>query len=78
VQGAIGTTSRAANVRGAFAPTLRARWESRCTQRARRIAGADVWLVDDVLTSGATARECARALRRLGARSVGVVCIARP
>ena len=29
-----------------------------------------VWLVDDVLTSGATARACAQILRRAGARSV--------
>jgi len=72
VQGALGTTSRAANVRGAFAPSFAARWH------ARRIAGADVWLVDDVLTSGSTASECARILRRLGARSVSVLCVARP
>jgi len=49
VQGALGTSSRAANARGAFAPSLTSRWT------ARRIAGADVWLVDDVLTSGSTA-----------------------
>lgn len=72
VQGALGTSSRAANVRGAFAPSLESRW------RARRIAGADVWLVDDVVTSGSTAGECARILRRLGARSVSVLCVARP
>ncbi len=72
VQGALGTSSRAANVRGAFAPSIESRWNS------RRIAGADVWLVDDVLTSGSTAAECARILRRLGARSVSVLCVARP
>lgn len=72
VQGALGTTSRAANVRGAFAPSYGARFH------ARRIAGADVWLVDDVLTSGSTASECARILRRLGARRVSVLCVARP
>lgn len=72
VQGALGTTSRAANVRGAFEPAVGARWW------ARRIVGADAWLVDDVLTSGSTAAECARILRRLGARSVSVLCVARP
>lgn len=72
VQGALGTASRAANVRGAFAPSLHARWTR------RRIAGAEAWLVDDVLTSGSTAAECARVLRRLGARSVSVLCVARP
>jgi len=72
VQGALGTSSRAANVRGAFAPSFRARFH------ARRLAGADAWLVDDVLTSGSTAAECARILRRLGARRVSVLCVARP
>jgi ComF family protein len=66
-QGTPGAVSRAANVRGAFA----ARWNR------RRIAGRSIWLVDDVLTSGATASECARVLKRGGAVDVGVLCIAR-
>jgi len=63
-----GEYSRAANVRAAFG--LEAR-------ESKHLAGKRVWLVDDVVTSGHTARECARLLRRAGARSVSVLCLAR-
>ncbi len=39
--------------------------------------GRDVLLVDDVVTTGATVRECARVLLEAGARSVRVVALAR-
>ena len=66
-QGAPGAASRRANVRAAFAPR----------RRARSFAGAEVWLVDDVLSSGSTASECARVLRRAGAERVRVFVAAR-
>jgi ComF family protein len=63
VQSRLPLARRPANVRGAFEPTGRP---------ARRVL-----LVDDVATSGATARECARRLREAGARTVTVWCFAR-
>jgi ComF family protein len=64
--GLLGPAARERNVRGAF--TLR---------RSRTVKGKRVVLVDDVLTTGATAEECARVLRRAGAASVGVLTLAR-
>jgi predicted amidophosphoribosyltransferase len=44
---------------------------------APAILGADAWLVDDVMTSGATAEACVEALRDLGARAVYVLVVGR-
>ena len=59
---------RRRNVRGAFK-----------VDRARRgrIKGRNVVVVDDVITTGATADSCARALKRAGAARVDVLALAR-
>ncbi len=67
-QGGLGRLGRARNVRGAFAVTERER---------ERLAGRRVLLIDDVLTTGATAVEAARALKAAGAAAVDVLTLAR-
>ncbi len=59
---------RRSNVRGAFGPA---------PGGSRRVAGRDVVLVDDVLTTGATASEAALTCGEMGAASVTVVAFAR-
>jgi ComF family protein len=41
------------------------------------VDGREVLLIDDILTTGATARECARVLKRAGAAKVWVATVAR-
>lgn len=57
---------RRANVRGAFAVV-----------KAEKIKGRSILVVDDVMTTGTTAGECARVLRRAGAKEVFVATVAR-
>ena len=45
--------------------------------RPARVAGRRVLLVDDVMTTGATADECARVLMRGGRARVDVLTLAR-
>jgi len=45
--------------------------------RVRQVEGKRILLVDDVMTTGATAEGCARALRKAGAARVDVAVVAR-
>jgi len=65
-QSELSGSARRRNVAGAFQ-----------LHRPSRIRGKNVLLVDDVLTTGATARACALALKRAGAGQVIVLTLAR-
>jgi ComF family protein len=65
-QTGLSAAARRANVKDAFA-----------VRRRAQVAGRTVVLVDDVLTTGATAAACARALRAAGAREVRLLTAAR-
>ena len=66
--GGLGRKERAKTLQGAVEVSPR---------RRERIKGAQILLVDDVLTSGATTDACTRALLKAGAKSVRIVCFAR-
>ncbi len=59
-------SARLENVRGKFRMA-----------RGCRVAGGRVCIVDDIMTSGATVRECAKVLRQAKAAEVYVAVIAR-
>ncbi len=67
-QGGRSGSGRQRNVAGAFEVPPR---------RADQVAGKRVLLIDDVLTTGATAEGCARALKAAGALRVDVAVVAR-
>ena len=65
-QFALTPKGRSRNLQGAFA-----------VQPDALIVGREVLLIDDIYTTGATARECARVLLRAGASKVWVATLAR-
>ncbi len=70
-QGQLKPADRPANVAAAFAPRNRSR------RLAELIADRRLVLIDDVLTTGATASACAATLKKAGAAGVDVVTLAR-
>lgn len=62
----LSSRERRRNLRGAFV-----------VRDPQAVRGCEVLLVDDIYTTGATARECARVLRQAGATKVWVATVAR-
>ena len=69
-QAGLASAGRRRNVEGAFEVRSGARLSA-------KITGANLLLIDDVMTTGATASACARALKRGGAKSVSLLTLAR-
>jgi ComF family protein len=65
-QSLLADMERWANVKGAFA-----------VRRGARVEGQRLVLIDDVLTTGATLNDCARALKEAGAAHVSTLTLAR-
>ena len=65
-QTGLNSKERRENVKGAFA-----------VPRPELVKGKRILLIDDVFTTGATVRECAKVLRKAGANRVDILTVAR-
>lgn len=65
-QAELSVAQRRRNLRGVF-----------FVPKPERVRGRDVLLIDDIYTTGATARACSQALKKAGAASVRVATVAR-
>jgi ComF family protein len=65
-QTGLNAKERRDNVKGAFT-----------VSRPDLVKGKNILLIDDVFTTGATVKECARVLRKAGAHQVDVLTVAR-
>ena len=65
-QASLSNTGRRRNVAAVFA-----------CRRPERVAGRNILLIDDVMTTGSTAAACALALKRAGAARVSLLTLAR-
>ncbi|HUA59866.1 MAG TPA: ComF family protein [Verrucomicrobiae bacterium] len=70
VQAGLSNTKRRRNVASAFRVRRRGGWIG-------KVSGRRILLVDDVMTTGATAAACANALKRAGAARVALLTVAR-
>lgn len=61
----LNSVKRRRNVRNAF------------VTQSSKIEGKDILLIDDVITTGATIRECSRVLKKAGAGNIYVMALAR-
>jgi predicted amidophosphoribosyltransferase len=65
-QAQLSTTQRRRNLRGVFS-----------VPEPERLRGRDVLLIDDIYTTGATARACSTTLKKAGAARIWVATVAR-
>jgi ComF family protein len=70
-QAGLASAGRRRNVAGAF----ELRWQK--PDAKKRLNGKKILLIDDVMTTGATASACASVLKRGGAKSVSLFTVAR-